>query len=238
MLGFRKIRQLEESVPLTGFMVPMANLDGSEELETLHSKVGDLLLLTDISYDGTTITFNERTPAYTFNEEDGSLYLKDKGIGTAKLESKTIDVKLTIEDVLAQTNQANCVITCPEHGFLSDDEVEIYGVDPTVDNKWEIDVIDTDSFFLKNTAGKGNHINLYEGGGTAWKRGGLRLDIYQDERDLPEEQTVNFGQNMEATKEIYYNEKPVFTLYINGTNIWGRKEGINEPSFTYIISDE
>lgn len=237
MLGFRKIRQLEESIPLTGYMVPMANPDDFEEHETFHSKIGDMLLLTDIAYDGTTMIFNERTPAYRFDKEEGALYLKDKGIGTAKMASIPIDIRLDIADVIAQTNDANCVITCPEHGFLTDDEVEIFNVDATVNNKWEIDVIDTDSFYLKKTAGKGPHGQIYQGGGIAWKRGGLRLDIYQDERDLPEEQTVNFGQNMAATKEIYYNDEPVFTLYLNGTNVWGRKEGINEPSFTYIISD-
>lgn len=226
MLGFRKIRQLEQIIPTTGYMIPIANPEGSEVSETFGCALSDAMITTDLKWNNVSrkIEIEEKPKFLKFNKAKGddlpglptsSLYITDGGIGSATFLETEINIELEIADVIAQTDAADCVITCPGHGFMDFDTVNIRNIDPTVNQVWPIDVIDDDSFFLLGTKGAGNHTAIYPGeGGTCIKKGGLKLDIWQNEKD----QSRNKGRieiNITDVKEIYYNEEPVMELYYN-----------------------
>jgi hypothetical protein len=225
MLGFKKIRQLPNIIPTTGYMVPVATPESAEDEETFHANIGEIIQTTNIRDLGSNFyRIQSRVPAFKFtgDEQSGTLHLEDKGVGTATLRSESIDIQLDIVDVIPQTNSSNCIIICPLHGFMSGDYIKINFVDSTVNNRWEIEVIDTDSFYLNRTAGRGNHQAIYSGGGVAQKQGGYRLDLYQDHRHDPNIPDQGFTVALPHTREVYYNDIPVTKLYINTLEKWDR----------------
>lgn len=228
MLGFRKIRQLEPTIPTTGFLIPVASPTDDGQNETFMCAISDAMINTRVTYDkdNTRLLIVEKPKAFLFDAENKILYCGGQGIGAADYEVTAIDTQINIVDVIPQTDTANCIITCPQHGFLDFDDVEIFNVDITVNQKWEIEVIDDDSFFLKGTRGLGDHANIYPGeGGLCWKRGGYRLDIYQKEYDTRKLES-GLSIDLSTIKEVYYDEKPALYLNIDGENTWGRVEGI------------
>lgn len=228
MLGFRKIRQLEPIVPTTGYLIPIASPTENGLNETFMCALSDAMINTRVSYnkDDNVLLIEEKPKAFVFDQENKILYCGGQGIGAADYEITEIDIQLDIVDVIPQTDAANCIVTCPRHGFLDFDDVEIFNVDITVNQAWEIEVIDEDSFFLKGTKGLGDHATIYPGeGGLCWKRGGFRLDIYQKEYDTRKLES-GLSINLSTVKEIYHDEAPVLYLNIDNSNEWGRVEGI------------
>ena len=228
MLGFRKIRQLEPIVPTTGYLIPVASPTDMGTNETFMCAISDAIITTKVTYDkdSNQLVIVEKPKAFVFEPESKVLYCGGQVIGAADYEITEIDIQINIVDVIPQTDAANCIITCPQHGFLDFDDVEIFNVDITVNQKWEIEVIDDDSFFLKGTRGSADHANIYPGeGGLCWKRGGYRLDIYQKEYDTRKLES-GLSINLSTVKEVYYDKKPALYLNIDGENAWGRVEGI------------
>jgi len=228
MLGFRKIRQLEPIIPTTGYLIPVANPSDSDINETFACSLSDALIHTRITYntDNTLLTIQEKPKAFVYEKNQMILYCSEQGMGAADYVIEPIDIRFDIVDVISQTSAANCIITCPQHKFLDFDEVEIFNVDASVNQKWTIEVIDDDSFFLKGTKGRPAHASIYEGeGGVCRKRGGFRLDIYEKNHN-PRNRDSGLIINLSTIKEIYHDEEPVLFLNIEGKNIWGRVEGI------------
>jgi hypothetical protein len=118
MLGFRKIRQLEPIVPTTGYLIPVANPTEGGLNETFMCAISDALITTKVTYnkDNKQLVIVEKPKAFIFEPEAKVLYCGGQGIGAADYEVVEIDIKINVADVIPQTDAANCIVTCPQHG--------------------------------------------------------------------------------------------------------------------------